>query len=496
MSASAIVAFALAALLPQVVVAGGLGQSTLVRDISPGSDESGPLSSDPNELTDVNGTLFFSASGPGGRELYKSDGTAQGTVRINVRPGFKSANPTSLTVLGSNLFFAADGGDGHGRELWVSDGTALGTHIVKDIRAGAKSSSPAALTVMGGKVYFGANGGGGLGRELWVSDGTPVGTHIVRDVIPGSTSSDPRQLVAVGTRLFFRAKSPASPTRTELWATYGMAQGTLKIPVNTGDDAAQLTRVGSQLFFISSEAPNGPFEPEWTLRVVRPGANTSVRLAQLPECADPSSSSNGCHVDCGNEFCEASNEMTAVGNLLFFVTDTDRLWRSDGTRAGTFKLVRLGGCNLASGVPCAKSFTDVNGTLFYVTPRIVFSNAINDYEHVGTELWKSDGTVAGTAAVEVFGPYQPWYWSAPCPNCYYGSYLVGASAAFGGQYYFQGPDGALWRSDGTDPGTTRACLGDDPCAYWAPARFAVSGGKLFMTADDFATGRELWRFDP
>jgi ELWxxDGT repeat protein len=495
LSGSLTAAFVLATLLAPTVAAGDLGQSTLVRDIARGSDESGPLSADPNELTDVNGTLFFTASGPGGRELYKSDGTDAGTVRINVRPGSSSSSPDSLTVLGSNVFFAANGGDGYGRELWVSDGTAAGTHIVKDIRAGSKSSTPSDLTVMGGKLYFAAIGGAGLGRELWVSDGTPLGTHIVRDVAAGKGSSDPRHMVAVDNRLFFRANLDRSPYSSGLWATDGTSQGTTPIPVNAGLDAAQLTRVGSQLFFVSAEAPNGPFEGVVTLRVVRPGANTSVRLTELAECPDEYSTYSGCRVECGNEFCEATNDLTAVGDLLFFVTDTDRLWRSDGTKAGTFKLTRLGGCNLVRGVPCAKSFTNVNGKLFFVTPRIEYSSATEANEHIGTEVWTSDGTVAGTSLVRGFAPYQPWYWIAPCPNCYYGSYRVGAGGAFEGQYYFQGPDGALWRSDGTDAGTTRACPSDDPCAYWAPARFEVSGDTLYMTADDFADGRELWRFD-
>src|SRR5690349_11340009 len=117
LSASLVVAFVIATLLAPIAAAGGPGSTTLVRDIAPGSDENGPFSSDPNELIDVNGTLFFSASGPGGRELYKSDGTELGTVRINVRPGSKSANPQFLTALGSKVYFTANGGDGLGREL-------------------------------------------------------------------------------------------------------------------------------------------------------------------------------------------------------------------------------------------------------------------------------------------------------------------------------------------------------------------------------------------
>src|SRR5688572_24215374 len=40
--------------------------------------------------------------------------------------------PQSLTAAGSQLFFTVDDGI-HGRELWVSDGTAVGTRLVADI---------------------------------------------------------------------------------------------------------------------------------------------------------------------------------------------------------------------------------------------------------------------------------------------------------------------------------------------------------------------------
>lgn len=65
------------------------------------------------------------------------------------------------------LYFTAKGG-GKGRELWRSDGTADGTRRVKDIRPGSAGSNPYALTAVGGRLYFGANDGV-AGVELWTS---------------------------------------------------------------------------------------------------------------------------------------------------------------------------------------------------------------------------------------------------------------------------------------------------------------------------------------
>ncbi|HCY21836.1 TPA: hypothetical protein DIC40_08595 [Patescibacteria group bacterium] len=53
------------------------------------------------------------------------------------------------------MYFAAN--NNYGQELRVSDGTANGTQMIKDIYSGANSSNPQILTVMDDKVYFRAN---------------------------------------------------------------------------------------------------------------------------------------------------------------------------------------------------------------------------------------------------------------------------------------------------------------------------------------------------
>jgi len=97
----------------------------------------------PRDLINVGGTLFFSADdGINGRELWKSDGTAAGTVMVeDINPGPATCFPSgiasgSLTAMCGTLFFSADDGT-HGRELWKSDGTTAGTVLVKDINPGS-----------------------------------------------------------------------------------------------------------------------------------------------------------------------------------------------------------------------------------------------------------------------------------------------------------------------------------------------------------------------
>ncbi len=127
-----------------------------MRDIYPGTFGS----SYPRYLTNVNGTLFFSAVHPTyGRELWKSDGTEAGTVLVrDIRPGSTSSNPRYLVNVNGTLFFGAEH-PSLGRELWKSDGTLEGTVLVRDINPGANDSDPRFLTNVNGTVFFSADNG-------------------------------------------------------------------------------------------------------------------------------------------------------------------------------------------------------------------------------------------------------------------------------------------------------------------------------------------------
>ena len=84
-------------------------------------------------------------------------------------------------------YFSADDGT-DGQELWKSDGTADGTTMVKDIAPGSASSSPQSLTNVDGTLYFVANDGSGS-NQLWKSDGTAGGTSLVQSFTPAQTQS-------------------------------------------------------------------------------------------------------------------------------------------------------------------------------------------------------------------------------------------------------------------------------------------------------------------
>ena len=108
--------------------------TVMVKDITPGTDPWGG----PGNFIVFDNALHFVANGGSGSELWKSDGTASGTALVkDIYPGndnfgdVASSNPANLTEFNGALYFSAT--DGNGTELWKSDGTELGTLKVKDI---------------------------------------------------------------------------------------------------------------------------------------------------------------------------------------------------------------------------------------------------------------------------------------------------------------------------------------------------------------------------
>ena len=199
--------------------------------------------------------ILFSACTPeDGCELWKSDGTADGTRLVkDIYDGPPSSNPDEMARAGKWVFFRADDGVA-GVELWRSDGTKAGTKRVENINPGASGPPPEDLAGLRGRVYFGAfepeegralgerrHEGGheaaqeyrpGLrqlagrrgirppgpvrrrrqqhGRELWKTDGTRRGTRRCRNISPGTRGSFPEDFATLAGA---RTSRPAT-TRT------------------------------------------------------------------------------------------------------------------------------------------------------------------------------------------------------------------------------------------------------------------------------------------
>jgi ELWxxDGT repeat protein len=319
--------------------------------------------SNPNLLTNVDGTLFFQASDPDqGWELWKSDGTAAGTTIVkDINSGPNSSYPSELTNVDGTLFFVAASST-YGWELWKSDGTAAGTTIVKDIYPGGpQGPAPHSLANAHGILLFAANDSV-HGEELWRSDGTVAGTVQVADINPGAGSSSPSDLKVMNTTLFFVANDATHGK--ELWASNGTAADTRLVrdialgPYYSLYENPSFTVVNSTLLFAADDGIHGRelWKSDGTLagtvlvKDIHPGATTS------------------------NPY-----EFASVESSVFFRADDGNhgaeLWKSDGTSAGTMLAADI--------IPGSTSSSPGDGMT--AAGKVVFFNAGNP--HIGRTLW-------------------------------------------------------------------------------------------------------------
>lgn len=408
--------------------------------------------------------FFFAATQKEYGELWKTDGTPGGTVLVkDIHPSGNSDVSwlTCCKIKGRDvLFFRANDGT-HGPELWLSNGTALGTLMVKDIRPGWGGSFPRHLECMGGRVYFQADDGV-AGAELWCSDGTAAGTVLVRDIFRASGST-PIYLKrnTAGTEIYFQANDGTNGQ--ELWKTGGTAATTVLVkdiwPGTDSSAPSEFVNHAGKTLFRASDVTNG--SELWSTDGTAPG---TVLLKDIWPGKWSSSPvlkySNG----------------AVIGNDLLFEADGypygRELWKTDGTTAGT---VLVKDISLFSSRP--RHFCQLS-------PSTVVFAALRDPE--GYELWRTDGTAAGTVLVKDIHPS--------------GSSLRSGFANLGsGKVVFEADDGTngheLWISDGTARGTkllkninaTPGNTGSNPQALTP-----LPGGRVLFSANDPATGRELW----
>lgn len=212
----------------------------LVKDINPGTSGCGTdLIAVPDLLTVFNNKVYFLADdGTHGQELWVSDGTAAGTMMLkDINPGVEGSYPLYLKVFNEKLVFQAYT-PGNGAELWTTNGTSAGTQMLKDINPGTGHSSPGGFTIYKGKLYFNADNGVN-GNELWVSDGTVAGTQMLKDIDPGPGNSGPVYFFEFKGKLYFSAGA-TSPQGYELWVSDGTAAGTqLFKDINPGTDNSE-----------------------------------------------------------------------------------------------------------------------------------------------------------------------------------------------------------------------------------------------------------------
>jgi ELWxxDGT repeat protein len=415
--------------------------------------------SSPTWLTPVGNTLYFVADNNGSNiELWKTDGSSAGTTlveEIRTSPTAGST-PLQLTSFNGALYFQADNANG-GRELWKSDGTAAGTFKLLDINpTGSGFAGPVLSTepfaVMGSAFYFRANDGV-TGPQIWRSDGTAAGTTRVSN-INAPTGCDPSDLTVVGNTLFFRA---TDGTGYEVWKTDGTPGGTSRVKnINTtatgNANPLSLTAVGNTLFFSADDGTSGA--ELWKSDGTEGG---TVRVKDIR--------SNG---------SSFPSQLTPVGQTLYFSaiqSGTDReLWKTDGADAGT---VRVRDINPGAGASAPTFLTNLNGTLYFAASN----GSIN-------ELYKSNGTDAGTIPVT----------STHVPTSPTNLKVVGGTLYFSATTAAAGVE--LWKTDGSGAGTVIVEDLNPGTPNGSPAQIVDFGGRVYLVATTTRTGTEIWREAP
>ncbi len=170
------------------------------------------------ELVSVDDSVVFStASG-----LWVSDGGTEATMLTTFASGFRAMG---LTRLGDDVLFQL-GDTINGAELWVTDGTVDGTHLLRDIAPGTDGSFPRDLTDAGDYAIFNATDPHTGFGQLWFTDGTEGGTRLLADLraqlFPGGTA-------VIDHKVVFAAAEPADTLDFEPWITDGTTAGTTQI---------------------------------------------------------------------------------------------------------------------------------------------------------------------------------------------------------------------------------------------------------------------------
>lgn len=433
--------------------------------------------------------------------------------------------------------------------------------LVKDIRPGPLSSAPEQLFNHNGKLYFVADDGV-HGKELWQSNGTSLGTVLVKDIVPGTGPGNVQQLTSANGSLFFRATDAALANQLggpgKLWKSDGTAAGTIELHDAISNplesiNPVNLTNVGGTLYYTNTLALGGisqsglltsngtdapgtqiirqlPIEPP---RFSKPSQLTNLNGTLYFMYAGALWKSDGTNagtvlvktISPGPEDTKIQSLINVAGTLFFSVDDGNssgvrRLWKSDGTAAGTVKL-KDGIGNPGEG-PNPTNLTNVKGTLYYTS-----TVSKGGYGYWG--LFKSDGTdYPGTQLVGTFVkssndlplsgndiPYASTASQAVSP-----SNLIHVN----GTLYFVFA-GNLWKSNGTAASTVKVVNAAFPSSltdvkgtlYFVRSRTSIykttpatststsvvssgrtvanltyASGLLFYTTNNPATGTELY----
>ena len=178
-------------------------------------------------------------------ELWRTDGTVTGTSLVK---GGMQSYDARLVRAGDRVFFVDIQSI-----LWVSDGTTEGTQRLHTWGHNGQTGSVLAmqLATAGRLAFFNVQSPMATGDEMWISDGTAEGTHMLKDINPGPPSARPAWLTPRGSRMFFVADD--GKHRREVWRSDGTARGTVRITNLDARQVGHVTACRGEIYFITAD---------------------------------------------------------------------------------------------------------------------------------------------------------------------------------------------------------------------------------------------------
>jgi trimeric autotransporter adhesin len=377
---------------------------------------------------------FWEEDGNGGRELWRTDGTTAGTQMLKdvySSLNFKNAFPIAALNANKLIFTAFD--SIHGVEPWVTDGTSLGTFFLKDINTNLEHQHQESfMTGLNGKVYFVANDVE-HGNELWETDGTTAGTNLLKDFSkfrkmeykPENQSDYSHTkfggMIAYKGKLIFSITDIG--TDTKLYKYENNVFTPLIIFSNSTSSKMKQNFIvfKDEVYFTTSFGigkTNGEFTGTIIFGNYLSFAEKFVILGDYLYFIAYGNNGTGIYRTDGNTITTVKeffgteyintddsysyyyqDDFIGDNNYIYFTTNRQqKLWRTDGTEAGTILLKNFQYQEMVNITE--KRATFLNNKIYFKG----FDSINND------EPWESDGTVGGTkifANINSNGPSFP-----------------------------------------------------------------------------------------
>jgi ELWxxDGT repeat protein len=226
-----------------------------------------PATASIGDIAVLNGSVYFTLVNGGGLMVANGQDAAS---PVPLPAGLTSS--ASLTVVGNRLYFQGDDGV-HGTELWTTDGTLGGTVRLTDINPGSGSAFPLGPEEAGGALYVLASNGMPTApdlfapEQLWVlpdptapagaaatttlsSSAPAVATGGMVTLTATVTSADPTQPAPTG-QVVFR-------DGTQIYGSAPLVNGAASLPVSItmpGADSLEAVYTGDSVFDESISAP-------------------------------------------------------------------------------------------------------------------------------------------------------------------------------------------------------------------------------------------------